>query len=436
MWCDPMPAPAIRIHHLGKRYRIGEMERYKTLRDTMTVAAINAAKGIASPFRKKNSAETAPSRRPYIWALKDVSFDIFHGDAVGIIGPNGAGKSTLLKLLSRITEPTEGQAEIYGRIGSLLEVGTGFHPELTGRENIYMSGAVLGMRRAEIDRKFDDILAFAELEKFVDTPVKRFSSGMFVRLAFAVAANLETEILLVDEVLSVGDSAFQQKSLKRMQELTQEGRTILFVSHNLATIQSLCDRAILLSRGHVVADGEPFSVIDFYQTMARTRPEGAGSIAQSSDGKVELVAVDFLDTKGAHLDNVFCGQDVSLRLLFNAKEDIGQAVVNVGIENSLGIRVALLSNLLVGQDLVLRGSQTEILCRIPTLPLAPGEYSMSVKLSGSLGPLISAPNSVPFRVETGDFFGSGKMIEKWWLGSTLIRHDWTVRESKELDARP
>ena len=425
-----MPLPAIHAQHLSKQYRIGETERYKTLRDTMTNAAALAARKVASPFRKQGSPERTTSRKQSIWALKDVSFEIAQGDVIGIIGPNGAGKSTLLKILSRITEPTEGTAEIYGRIGSLLEVGTGFHPELTGRENIYLSGAVLGMRRAEIDRKFDEILAFAELEKFVDTPVKRFSSGMFVRLAFAVASNLETEILLVDEVLAVGDTAFQQKSMKKMRSLTQEGRTILFVSHNMATIQNLCDRAILLSKGKVVLDGNPASVIDLYQTMARTRPEGVGSIMRSADGQVELVAVDFVDSKGAHLTNLFSGQDVTLRLLFDSKEEIGQAVVDVGIENSLGSRVALLSNLLVGQDLEMHRSSAEVLCRIPALPLAPGEYSLTIKLSGPVGAIVWAPNSVSFRVETGDFFGSGKMLEKWWLGSTLIRHDWSVRETK------
>lgn len=429
-----MSAFAIRVQHLSKLYHIGERERYKTLRDTLTSAAVRAGKGVASPFRR-NDAQDKPIREPQVvWALKDVSFDVAQGDAIGIIGANGAGKSTLLKLLSRITEPTEGRAEIYGRIGSLLEVGTGFHPELTGRENVYLSGAVLGMRRTEIDRKFDEILAFAELEKFVDTPVKRFSSGMFVRLAFAVASNLETEILLVDEVLAVGDTAFQQKSLKRMRELTEEGRTVLFVSHNMATIQSLCDRAILLSKGHVVADGEPNSVIDLYQRSARIHPASVGPIARSPDGKSTLVSVDFLDSSGRRMDPVFCGQDVVLRLVFETQEDIGQAVVDVGIENSLGIRVALLSNLLVGEDLLLRGTASEVLCRIPSLPLAPGEYSLSIKLSGTLGQIIWARSSVSFRVETGDFFGSGKMIEKWWLGSTLIRHDWAVRPVDIPDA--
>jgi lipopolysaccharide transport system ATP-binding protein len=203
----------------------------------------------------------------------------------------------------------------------------------------------------------------------------------------------------------------------------------------MATIQSLCDRAILLQKGRIAADGSPQAVIDTYQRTARTRPEGIGPIATSPDGKAVLAAVDFLDARGQPLNTVFCGQEVVLRMIFETRQDVGQAVVDVGIENSLGIRVALLSNLLVGEDLQLRGSSSEVLCRIPSLPLAPGEYSLSIKLSGTLGQIIFARNSVPFRVETGDFFGSGKMMEKWWLGSTLIRHDWTVRELNKIDAR-
>ncbi|HET6370931.1 MAG TPA: ABC transporter ATP-binding protein, partial [Nitrospiria bacterium] len=243
---------AIRCENLSKQYRIGRMERYKTLRDTL-------ADTMFSPFRRLRSAFNGSGREKdednLIWALKDVSFDVNRGDVVGIIGRNGAGKSTLLKILSRITEPTAGYAQIYGRVGSLLEVGTGFHPELTGRENIYLNGAILGMKRAEIRRKFDEIVAFAEVEKFIDTPVKHFSSGMHVRLAFAVAAHLEPEILLVDEVLAVGDAQFQRKCLGKMRQVGEEGRTILFVSHNMAAVRQLCSRGILLESGKMLYQG-------------------------------------------------------------------------------------------------------------------------------------------------------------------------------------
>jgi lipopolysaccharide transport system ATP-binding protein len=271
---------AIRAEKLGKQYRIGVARaRYGSLREDLMSA-------LAAPFRRlrglarrcnsptsRDSGEVRPVPESFIWALRDASFEIKHGEVVGIIGRNGAGKSTLLKVLSRITEPTEGCAEVWGRIGSLLEVGTGFHPELTGRENTYLNGAILGMGKAEIDRKFDEIVSFAGVEKFIDTPVKHFSSGMHVRLAFAVAAHLESEILLVDEVLAVGDAEFQQKCLGKMQSVANTGRTVLLVSHNMAAIRNLCKRALLLHYGKIIADGPPDLVISKY--LDRNLQEGA-----------------------------------------------------------------------------------------------------------------------------------------------------------------
>src|SRR5216683_2963443 len=244
-----MSETVIRCESLGKLYRIGRRERYKTLRDTL-------ADTFSAPLRwRRNGTSGRDSGDEAFWALKDVSFEIKRGEVVGIIGRNGAGKSTLLKILSRITEPTKGRVILRGRVASLLEVGTGFHPELTGRENIFLNGAILGMTRREIQKKFDEIVAFAEVEKFLDTPVKRFSSGMYVRLAFAVAAHLEPEILVVDEVLAVGDTEFQKKCLGKMDEVSrQEGRTVLFVSHNLAAVAEMADRALLLDTGSVAVD--------------------------------------------------------------------------------------------------------------------------------------------------------------------------------------
>src|ERR1700731_1136373 len=242
---------AIRCEGLAKQYRIGEREPYNTLRDAI-------ANAFTSPRRLLRSAapdSSNSSEALNFWALKDVSFEIKRGEVLGIIGRNGAGKSTLLKILSRITEPSRGHVDIWGRVGSLLEVGTGFHPELTGRDNIFLNGAILGMRRAEITRKFDEIVAFAEVETFIDTPVKRYSSGMYVRLAFAVAAHLEPEILLVDEVLAVGDAEFQKKCLGKMQTIGSEGRTVFLVSHNMQAITRLCDRVILMERGRIIHDG-------------------------------------------------------------------------------------------------------------------------------------------------------------------------------------
>ena len=255
---------AIRVENLSKKYRVGPRERYKALRDSLMDAIYAPFRRIRLAFQGSSVQTPERSNDHHIWALKDVSFEVKHGEVVGIIGRNGAGKTTLLKILSRITEPTEGYAEIRGRVGSLLEVGTGFHPELTGRENIYLNGAILGMKKAEIDRKFDEIVAFAEIEKFLDTPVKHYSSGMYVRLAFAVAAHLEPEILLVDEVLAVGDAAFQKKCLGKIGDVAQEGRTVLFVSHNMGAIAELCQRGVLLDTGRIVVSGRTEDVIKTY----------------------------------------------------------------------------------------------------------------------------------------------------------------------------
>src|SRR5712691_5949208 len=248
---------AIQARSLGKKYRLGRRQRNTSFREMLMSAA-------GSPFRRARGGAEDPRSPGYHWALHDASFEVRHGEAVGIVGRNGAGKSTLLKLLSRITEPSRGEATIYGRIGSLLEVGTGFHNELTGRENIYLNGAILGMRKAEIERRFDEIVAFSEVEEFLDTPVKHFSSGMYTRLAFAVAAHLEPEILLIDEVLAVGDAAFQRKCLGKMDDVTRQGRTVLFVSHDMRAIRSLCQKALYLHDGGVAAQGPAGDVIAAY----------------------------------------------------------------------------------------------------------------------------------------------------------------------------
>lgn len=255
---------AIRVQNLSKLYRIGSPERYKTLRNTLTDVVRMPIHAVASTLDGDRRVVNREQSNNTIWALKDVSFEIKRGEVVGIIGPNGAGKTTLLKILSRITYPTEGYAEIFGRVGSLLEVGTGFHPELSGRENIYLSAAVLGMRKVEIQRKFDEIVSFAEVEQFIDTPVKRFSSGMSTRLAFSVAAHLEPEILLVDEVLAVGDASFQNKCLGKMGDVAHEGRTVLLVSHNMGSIKQLCRQSILLDQGQVEQFSSTNEVVAMY----------------------------------------------------------------------------------------------------------------------------------------------------------------------------
>src|SRR2546421_7694958 len=330
---------AIRCEGLGKRYRIGERERYKALRDVIT-------DGVAAPFRKLRGAVsakrqaasnnghealayhspltttdgnghslTSDHRTPtpdLFWALKDVSFEVKRGEVVGIIGRNGAGKSTLLKILSRITAPTEGEVEVKGRVGSLLEVGTGFHPELTGRENIYLNGAILGMKRAEINRKFDEMVAFAEIEKFIDTPVKRYSSGMYVRLAFAVAAHLEPEILLVDEVLAVGDAAFQKKCLGKMGSVAHAGRTVLFVSHNMPAIASLCSSAVLLDAGQIVSRGETRAVVaDYLLThVAKTGTATWDLDKAPGDETARIRKIEVCDPDGTPKDSLWLGDTI------------------------------------------------------------------------------------------------------------------------------
>ncbi len=320
---------AIRVHNLGKQYQIGgPQERYKTLRDTLTDLA-------TSPWRRLRSAwrgERSKSERHAIWALKDISFEIPRGEAVGIIGRNGAGKSTLLKVLSRITEPTEGRAELHGRVGTLLEVGTGFHPELTGRENIYFNGAILGMRRAEIDRKFDEIVAFAEVERFIDTPVKHYSSGMYMRLAFAVAAHLDPEILIVDEVLAVGDAQFQKKCLGKMEDVAKQGRTVLFVSHNMAAVRTLCPEAILLNSGRIEISGPSDQVIAQY--LASSAEDLSTSVALPRSGPEvpgEATCLRFHTTSGQPQAEFRLGEPWRIGLEFELRKPLDQVIAGVGL---------------------------------------------------------------------------------------------------------
>jgi lipopolysaccharide transport system ATP-binding protein len=290
---------AIRVEGIGKKYRIGKSEKYKTLRDSI-------ASAIGAPFqraRKMFQGEWGGDAEPdqAFWALEDISFEVKQGEVIGVIGGNGAGKSTLLKILSRIAEPTVGFAEIHGRVGSLLEVGTGFHPELTGRENTYLNGAILGMKQADIERKFDEIVAFSEVERFIDTPVKHYSSGMYLRLAFSVAAHLEPEILLIDEVLAVGDAGFQKKCLGKMGSVAKEGRTVLFVSHNLGAITQLCGRVVQLEKGRLKRVGPSFEVVNTYlASLFGTEVKSSWSMesSQLNDSEVRFTSARLLSSDG------------------------------------------------------------------------------------------------------------------------------------------
>lgn len=324
-----MSEPVIRVENLSKKYIIGhqKQEKYTTLRDMIA----NGAKSVVQTIT--NSRDRASNNREEFWALKDIAFEIKQGDRVGIIGRNGAGKSTLLKILSRITEPTKGRINIRGRVASLLEVGTGFHPELTGRENIFLNGAILGMSKVEIKRKFDEIVAFAEVEKFLDTPVKRYSSGMYVRLAFAVAAHLEPEILVVDEVLAVGDAQFQKKCLGKMEQVGKEGRTVLFVSHNLGAIKSLCSSSIVLASGNLIYQGSVSKAISYYNnTREKATSNYYGSKAEKNTPYIKKIEVT---QKGMQNDVFQMHLPIQINCEFDNK-GIDHLVVTIVIRNSEG----------------------------------------------------------------------------------------------------
>lgn len=355
---------AIRVEGLGKRYRLGERRRYKALRDSLADGVKAPVRAVHARLDGRAAADGAGSGRNVFWALSDVSFEVKPGEVVGVIGRNGAGKSTLLKILSRITEPTTGHAEIHGRVGSLLEVGTGFHPELTGRENIYLNGAILGMHKAEVERKFDEIVAFAEVERFIDTPVKHYSSGMYLRLAFAVAAHLEPEILLVDEVLAVGDAVFQQKCLGKMGEVAEQGRTVLFVSHNMGAVRSLCTRGVTLHRGRVLTAGPITQAVEAYHglvldSVGEGRRGGAASdgATRAGFGPVSLVshgsttvpqsdafelATALRVTKEVTGFSLFCiAEDMHGRTIFHLREESPQLGVREVSPGELDVRVTL-----------------------------------------------------------------------------------------------
>lgn len=326
---------AIHVEHLGKKYRIGQKAPYMTFRDAIT----NIATAPINRFKKGSQISDNPG---HFWALKDLSFNIEKGEAIGIIGRNGAGKSTLLKILSRITEPTEGYAEIYGRVGSLLEVGTGFHPELSGRENIYLSGAILGMKKSEIDSKFDEIVKFAETEKFLDTPLKHYSSGMQVRLGFAVAAHLEPEILIVDEVLAVGDASFQKKCLGKMKDVSKGGRTVLFVSHDMSSISRLCDRTILLDSGSILKDGPTEQVIRTYLQSGygiTSMREWHDPMKAPGDDIVRLIAVRVKNEEGGVVDSVDIRKCIGIEMEYEVLKPGYVLVPNYHFFNEDGIRV-------------------------------------------------------------------------------------------------
>jgi len=421
---------AIKVDHLSKKYQIGKRQvAYLTIRD----ALVSGARSFyASVFKGR-----AQERRDEIWALSDVSFEINQGEVLGIIGRNGAGKSTLLKILAHITNPTKGQVEIHGRVGSLLEVGTGFSNELSGRENIYLNGAILGMKKAEIDRKFDEIVAFAEIEKFLDTPAKHYSTGMFMRLAFAVAAHLEPEILLIDEVLAVGDAVFQKKCLGKMGEVAHQGRTILFVSHNMAAVSNLCPKSILINRGSVIAFGPTNKVIDLYS-------ENLDNLI----GKESPGVFDLNEHQNKYLENV----RIIKRVVLMNSERQPQAAFRMGQELTIGVDVEGLSDYtdsIIGiifktkDDQWIAGINTEMSVpsvevprhknetaelTITSLPFTPGIYYIGISVTRKhFGRIDYVDQAAKIIILESDVYNSGFLVSSEY-GLIYLKAAWQINK--------
>jgi lipopolysaccharide transport system ATP-binding protein len=417
-----MSQPAIRVVDLSKEFHIGlERKGGRTLRETIVDAVTGPLRRTAKLLR--GEATGAAELDAIHCALRNVSFEVQRGEVIGLIGRNGAGKSTLLKILSQITEPTRGFAEIRGRVGSLLEVGTGFHQELTGRENVYLNGAILGMRKSEIDRKFDEIVSFAEIDKFLDTPVKHYSSGMYVRLAFSVAAHLEPEILLVDEVLSVGDVTFQKKCLGKMNQVHRSGRTVLFVSHNMATVENLCSTTIVFDEGEVAFIGPSKEAVQFYlQKAAGQEPPVKDGLAdnrwadpthrkhRSPEDVVSYTRIEFKNPEGETIPFVRSGEPLVIRLHYSARKAIVRPIFGLGISTELGTLVSWVSTWLCSVDIpVLQYGNGFIDLCVDSVNLMPGRYFLSVMLGG-MGPIFydSIDRCTVLTVEEADFYRSGR----------------------------
>jgi lipopolysaccharide transport system ATP-binding protein len=417
---------------LGKKYLIGhaaERERYVALRDVLVRGAHNFWRKAADMARGR--AIVAGDTVEEFWALKDVSFEVKRGEVLGIIGRNGAGKSTLLKVLSRITEPTKGQARLRGRVASLLEVGTGFHPELTGRENIYLNGSILGMRKGEIDRKFDEIVAFAEVEKFLDTPVKHYSSGMYVRLAFSVAAHLEPEILVVDEVLAVGDAEFQKKCLGKMRDVSEgDGRTVLFVSHNMNAMTQLCGKAILLRQGRLVMEGPALDVVQAYASHVTLGDSVDLTDHPNRDParKGAFRRIEMLDADG-HPKQAFAPPAViQFRVQIDAADPILSPKVGIGVNNWRGDRVFAVATYLSSSTLPPIKGERVVAGHFELPYLVPGRYSIDIGISDSDGHFIDAIYSaLAFEVLPTDYLGTTQN-QFDAMGSLLVRSRWWLTD--------
>jgi lipopolysaccharide transport system ATP-binding protein len=413
----------LRVENLGKAYRLGVISRKVFWHDL-------AQRLRGDPADPKEEAEL-------FWALREVSFDLRDGEVLGLLGRNGAGKTTLLKVISRITSPTSGEVKVRGRIASLLEVGTGFHMELTGRDNVFLNGIILGMTRGEVRRKFDEIVAFSGVEEFIDTPVKRYSVGMRVRLAFAVAAHLEPEILLIDEVLAVGDAVFQQRCLGKIGEVARSGRTVIFVSHNAASIEALCTRGLVLEHGRLAFDGTQIDAIDFY---AASRAASVTDLASRTDrhgtGEIRVTAVEVRNARGATAASVHSGEDIEIALHYDRRSTAAfpRLAVQIDVATHLGAPIFTQANWLkdtIFDELPTRGT---FVCRIPRLPLPAGKFHIGFRVAaekqGKCDPLDSLEDAAELNVEGGDYFGSGKAAPTK-SSVCLVDGEWRVEAIAE-----
>jgi len=426
-------AAILEIRNLSKLYRLGRhlnhTETFRELIQRTVTAPLQAIRG-------KKAAGPKPKDEDF-WALRDLTLDVNEGDVIGIIGRNGAGKSTLLKLVSRITDPTEGSIVVRGRMASLLEVGTGFHPELTGRENIFLNGAILGMRKTEIVSKFDEIVAFAEVEKFLDTPVKHYSSGMYVRLAFAVAAHLNPEILIVDEVLAVGDIAFQKKCLGKMQDVSRGGRTVLFVSHNMAAVENLCQRGIVLDHGKLVFEGSSKEAIHHYLNGLSGQRDDTGHVIdlreapdrRSPMGKLLTCIEVYTDEDRPVVQGLQIGARLKLRIHFELPTSTNSFNIGLGFNNAFGQRVFTAHSQFEPNraDADRVGPQVFV-CDIPSLTLMPGEYNVRLWLDIKNAEADLINDAVRVNVIESDYYGTGKMP---WNGSFVLKQHWYLERAAD-----
>jgi lipopolysaccharide transport system ATP-binding protein len=419
-----MSSDAIAIEKLGKRYTIGLTPVGET---TLGESLTNWVTG---PWRRFKQMAGRGETATQFWALKDISFRVGVGEVIGIVGPNGAGKSTLLKVLSRITPPTEGYVDLTGRVSSLLEVGTGFHPELTGRENVFLNGAILGMFRAEILRKFDAIVAFAELERFIDTPVKHYSSGMFVRLAFSVAAHLEPEILIVDEVLSVGDLHFRNRCLGRMQDLRDEGRTVLFVSHDLTSVRQLCTRALMLNGGHLVDDGTPSEITRRYERMYQDSSDNTSGAADRAHPPRDyhLRRVELRNAAGAISGHYDAGDVVDIHLWSSGRAPENSYTAEFKLLNS-DDRVISFGSANPVRDTYFLAEHQHFVCRLGPLPLTEGAYAFSFTVGvWNKERWDFWAKAIGFTVGRCDLFATGHGISNVNDGDFVIQQEWLAQD--------